>query len=109
MAGAPNLVRGRSHSANVSARDLALQGFLDALSSDYYPAGLLQAAFMLHRELDYPLPEAIARVSANPAEMVGLNDRGRIAPGQRADLIEVSIRDELPVVKRVCRRGERVA
>jgi alpha-D-ribose 1-methylphosphonate 5-triphosphate diphosphatase len=109
VAGAPNLVRGGSHSANVSARDLAAAGVLDVLSSDYFPAGLVQAAFHLHHHLDFPLPQAVARISANPARAVRLEDRGQISPGFRADLVRVRICDDLPVVCTVWRQGRRVS
>ncbi len=108
VAGAPNLVRGGSHSGNVSALELAEADLLDALSSDYVPSGLLQAAFVLHRKVGLPLPEAIAKVSLNPAQMIGFSDRGLIAPGFHADLVRVSILDDLPVVRTVWREGERV-
>jgi alpha-D-ribose 1-methylphosphonate 5-triphosphate diphosphatase len=108
VAGAPNLVRGSSHSGNVSAGQLARLGLLDILSSDYVPSGLLSAAFVLHQDLGYALPQAIARVSANPAAVIGLADRGQIAPGRRADLVRVSVCDGLPVVRTVWREGRRV-
>lgn len=109
VAGAPNLVRGGSHSGNVSALELAESKLLDALSSDYVPSGLLQAAFVLHRKSGLTLPEAIAKVSLNPAEMLGFSDRGLITPGRRADLVQVSIYDDLPVVRTVWREGRRVS
>lgn len=109
VAGAPNLVRGGSHSGNVSAHCLAAFGLLDSLSSDYVPSGLLQAAFCLHHHLDHKLPEAIAKVSANPAAMVGLHDRGEILAGKRADLVRVSIIEGLPIVRTVWREGKRVS
>ena len=84
--GAPNVVRGGSHSGNVSAIDLAEAGLLDALSSDYAPISLVHAAFALHERVGLSLPDAIATISANPADMLGLDDRGRIAPGLRGDL-----------------------
>ncbi len=108
VAGAPNVVRGASHSGNISAHDLAENGLLDALSSDYVPSSLLQSAFLLHHGLDFPLHEAVAMVSATPAEMLNLHDRGQILPGRRADLVRVSIRDGLPVVRTVWRQGKRV-
>ena len=103
--GAPNVVRGGSHSGNVSALDLARRGLLDALSSDYMPISLLHAAFLLHQRHGATLPAAIAKVSTNPARMVGLDDRGTIAEGQRADLIRVTIDHDIPVVRRVWRAG----
>ncbi|KHN49412.1 phosphonate metabolism protein PhnM, partial [Dickeya fangzhongdai] len=89
LMGAPNIVRGGSHSGNVAASHLAEQGLLDILSSDYYPASLLDAAFRLAADERNPftLPQTVAMVSANPAQSVGLDDRGRIADGLRADLV----------------------
>lgn len=109
VAGSPNLVRGGSHSGNVSAADLARKGHLDALSSDYVPVSLLQSAFLLHERILDDLPAAMRKVSATPARMVGLDDRGRIAEGLRADLIQVSDRFEAPVIRQVWREGKRVA
>jgi len=109
MAGAPNLVRGRSHSDNVSAGELAGRGLLDILSSDYVPAAALHGAWTLHVRHDMPLHQAVAAVSAVPAERVGLDDRGELIPGRRADMIRVAIHGEVPVVRSVWRAGERVA
>jgi alpha-D-ribose 1-methylphosphonate 5-triphosphate diphosphatase len=107
--GAPNLVLGGSHSGNVSARQLAEHGLLDALSSDYVPVSLLHGAFRLHHELDLPLPQAIAPISRNPATMIGLDERGAIAPGLRADLVRARLIADTPSVVAVWREGERVA
>jgi alpha-D-ribose 1-methylphosphonate 5-triphosphate diphosphatase len=109
LTGAPNVVRGESHSGNVSALALAEQGLVDILSSDYVPASLLPAAFRLVRELDYTLPAAIRLVAGNPAEAMGLDDRGRIAPELRADIVRVVERGGLPLVRAVWSAGERVA
>ena len=110
LMGAPNLVRGKSHSGNVAAAELAEHGLLDILSSDYYPASLLHAAFVLTQApFDLSLPEASAIVSANPARQVGLDDRGEIRPGMRADLIRVAMAGDIPVIRGVWRAGRRVA
>lgn len=110
LMGAPNIVRGSSHSGNVSARDLAGHGLLDILSSDYIPYSLIQSAFFLgEAETGISLPEAVALVSRNPARAVGLEDRGTIAPGKRADLVRVRCDEEVPVVRTVWREGRRVA
>ncbi|MCP9339516.1 alpha-D-ribose 1-methylphosphonate 5-triphosphate diphosphatase [Stutzerimonas xanthomarina] len=109
LMGAPNIVRGGSHSGNIAAADLARRGALDILSSDYYPASLLQAAFMLSALGNgYDLPKAIATVSLAPARAAGLDDRGEIRPGLRADLLQASDRHGLPVVRQVWRQGRRV-
>ena len=88
--GSPNLVRGGSHSGNVSAGELAASGILHALSSDYMPISLLHGALMLADEHGYSVPAAIATVSTNVAEMLGFHDRGEIAAGKRADLVLVN-------------------
>ncbi len=106
--GAPNVVRGGSHSGNVAAADLARLGLLDSLSSDYVPASLLMAAFRLVAEVGFTVPQALARVSLNPARAAGLLDRGEIAPGLRADLVQVRMVGEQPVVRAVWREGRRV-
>lgn len=108
VAGAPNVVRGRSHSGNVSASGLAGQGLLDSLSSDYAPISLLHGAFVLHRRVGLSLPDAMAIVTRNPARMVGLDDRGEIAPGLRADLVRVCDHEDMPVVRCVWREAVRV-
>lgn len=107
--GAPNVVRGGSHSGNISARDLATLGQLDILSSDYAPVSLLHAAFLLHDAIGMALPEAVATVSRKPAEALRLGDRGELAPGKRADLVRVRIIDGMPIARQVWRAGERVA
>lgn len=111
--GGPNVVRGGSHSGNVAAAELARQGLLDILSSDYVPASLLGAALRLERDGLATLPEAVAMVSTNPARATGLQDRGALREGLRADLIRVRLVD-LPdgsrhgVVRAVWREGRRV-
>jgi alpha-D-ribose 1-methylphosphonate 5-triphosphate diphosphatase len=106
--GAPNMVRGGSHSGNVAAAALARADLLDALSSDYVPASLLHAAFLLQRE-GLKLPKAIATVSRNPARMAGLTDRGEIALGLRADFLRVRMVDDVPVVIETWKAGTRIA
>lgn len=88
MMGAPNLIRGGSHSGNVSALALARAELLDILSSDYVPASLLSGALMLG-DLWGDMARGLATVTAAPAAAVGLKDRGRIAEGARADLIRI--------------------
>lgn len=109
VAGAPNVVRGGSHSGNVSATDLARRRLLDGLSSDYVPSSLLQAAWLLMRDEGFPPWEAIALVTSGPARAAGLLDRGAIVAGQRADLLRVSEVRTTPVVREVWRGQRRVA
>jgi alpha-D-ribose 1-methylphosphonate 5-triphosphate diphosphatase len=109
LMGAPNVVRGKSHSGNISATDLVRAGLLDILSSDYVPFAPLQAAFALPQRVDnVGLPAAIATVTRNPARAAGLDDRGEIAVGKRADLVRVKLVGGLPVVRGVWRQGMRV-
>lgn len=109
IAGAPNIVRGGSHSGNVSALELAREGVLDALSSDYVPASLLLAAWILRRDAGFSLSEAVDVVSGSPARACGFDDRGAIADGLRADLVRVREVDGHPVVREVWSIGRRVA
>ena len=89
MMGAPNLIRGGSHSGNVAAHDLARADLLDIVSSDYVPSALLSAGLMLG-DLWGDMARGVATVTSAPAAAVGLADRGRIGVGARADLIRVS-------------------
>jgi|YNPMSStandDraft_1061717.scaffolds.fasta_scaffold00286_13 alpha-D-ribose 1-methylphosphonate 5-triphosphate diphosphatase len=109
VAGAPNVVRGGSHSGNVRAADLIREDLVDVLASDYVPAAMLNAAFLLHDRLHLPLPQAVATVTRKPALMVGLDDRGAIAPDLRADLVQVHLADGHPLVRQVWREGRRIA
>ena len=107
--GAPNVVRGKSHNGNISASELAREGVLDVLSSDYVPFSLLLAGFLLPQQVEgITLPQAIRTVTANPARAAGLDDRGEIALGKRADLVRVRRMNGTPVVRSVWREGQRV-
>jgi alpha-D-ribose 1-methylphosphonate 5-triphosphate diphosphatase len=111
LMGGPNLVRGGSHSGNVSVSQLADIGALDILSSDYVPFSMLQAAFILGERPEWTLPRAVSAVAAAPAAAIGLHDRGRLAEGLRADVVRVrrEAPGEVPVVRAVWREGQRVA
>lgn len=110
LMGAPNVVRGGSHSGNIAARDLAEAGILDVLSSDYVPSSLLYGAFKLADDVEaIGLPQAVALVTATPARTVGFRDRGIIGQGMRADIVRVRHHKGIPVVRAVWREGMRVA
>jgi alpha-D-ribose 1-methylphosphonate 5-triphosphate diphosphatase len=110
LMGAPNVVRGGSHSGNIAAVDLAREGLLHILSSDYVPSSLLMGALHLPQHVPaIDLAAAVRTVTKAPAEAVGLHDRGEIAVGKRADVIRVHIARDIPVVRAVWREGQRVA
>lgn len=105
--GAPNLVRGGSHSGNVAAGALAREGLLDILSSDYIPAALLLGAVQLG-DLWGDMARGIATVTAAPAAQAGLTDRGRLEAGLRADVIRFARHEGMPLLRGVWSRGVRV-
>src|SRR5262245_17345315 len=102
--GAPNVLRGMSHTGNLSAIEALQAGVVDMLASDYSPAALLQAVFILVEQGVLPLHESVRLISQGPAAALGLRDRGRIAVGMAADiaLIEPTPR---PRVRGTIRRG----
>jgi len=108
MMGAPNLMRGGSHSGNVSAEDLVKPGYLQILGSDYVPSTLLRAAVKLGGQLN-DMAAGMATVTARPARAVGLDDRGRIAVGLRADLLRFGVEGSHPVIRGVWSGGRQVA
>ncbi|WP_299747348.1 alpha-D-ribose 1-methylphosphonate 5-triphosphate diphosphatase [uncultured Tateyamaria sp.] len=85
--GSPNVVRGGSHKGNASALDLITMGLCDAIASDYHYPSPRRAALMLAKSGLMDLAGAWALVSSGPAKVLGLTDRGTLAPGKRADLV----------------------
>ena len=108
MMGAPNLMRGGSHSGNVSAIDLVEPGYLRILSSDYVPSTLLRAAVKMGQMIE-DMARAMTTVTLAPARAVGLNDRGLIAEGLRADLVRFKLVDGTPIIRGVWSQGRQVA
>nr|WP_313759377.1 alpha-D-ribose 1-methylphosphonate 5-triphosphate diphosphatase [Escherichia coli] len=110
LMGAPNIVRGGSHSGNVAASELAQLGLLDILSSDYYPASLLDAAFRVADDQSnrFTLPQAVKLVTKNPAQALNLQDRGVIGEGKRADLVLAHRKGNHIHIDHVWRQGKRV-
>ena len=89
--------------------DLAERQVLDILSSDYVPSSMVHGVYMLWQSgAKATLSDAVATVSSTPAQAVGLDDRGEIALGKRADLVRVSVRNDTPAVVSVWREGQRV-
>ena len=108
MMGAPNVVRGGSHSGNVAADELADAGLLDILSSDYVPASLLMGAMHLGDRLGC-MAKGVSTVSSAPARAAKLTDRGTLAPNLRADLVRFARIEDAPVVRGVWVQGRKVA
>jgi alpha-D-ribose 1-methylphosphonate 5-triphosphate diphosphatase len=99
VAGAPNVLRGGSHSGNVSAAELVEAGLVDGLTSDYLPSTPLAAAVLLAARGLVDLPGAVRLVTSGPAGVAGLADRGELVAGKRADLIAVTVDDGWPTVR----------
>ena len=97
VAGAPNVVRGGSHTGNVSAAELVVAGVADSLASDYLPSSMLPAAVRLVRDGVLSLPHAVRLITSGPAACVGLNDRGVLTEGFRADLVLTDLSKTWPV------------
>ncbi len=108
MMGAPNVVRGGSHSGNVAADELADAGLLDILSSDYVPASLLMGAMHLGDRLGC-MAKGVSTVTSAPASAARLTDRGTLAPDLRADLVRFTRIEGAPVVRGVWVQGRKVA
>ena len=109
IAGAPNIVRGGSHSGNIAAADLVRAGRVDAFASDYVPAALVESAWLCVEQTGVSLSQAVGYITDTPARMARLPDRGRLEAGLRADLVHVTVHQGMPVVRQVWRAGIRVA
>jgi alpha-D-ribose 1-methylphosphonate 5-triphosphate diphosphatase len=101
--GSPNVMRGGSHSGNVDAEELIRLDLCTSLASDYLPTTLLAAVFLLVERSVTTLSRAVALVTSGPAHVLGLNDRGRIEAGARADLVLVDLDGRWPRVHQVLR------
>jgi alpha-D-ribose 1-methylphosphonate 5-triphosphate diphosphatase len=97
--GAPNVVRGGSHTGWTRAADMIARGLCSVLASDYYYPAPLLAAFRLAADGVLPLADAWGLISAGPAKAAGLTDRGVLAQGRRADIILVD--DGVPLRPRI--------
>jgi len=106
--GAPNILRGKSQSGSMKALDAIEAGVADCLCADYAPAALIVAVIKLSSLTHIDLAAAVRLVTLNPAKAAGLDDRGEIAIGKRADLIMVDMPTGLPQVGRVWLNGQTV-
>lgn len=102
VAGAPNVLLGGSHTGNLSAAEAVRAGAIDILCSDYYPASLLHAVFMLHKKYNQPLPALFRLVTLNPAKAVRTDSLcGSLEPGKQADILILKLlEDGFPAVNR---------
>jgi alpha-D-ribose 1-methylphosphonate 5-triphosphate diphosphatase len=105
VAGAPNLLRGKSQAGSMRALDGIRADAIDCLCSDYSPASLIVAVFQLAQLKEINLHDVVRLVTSHPAKACGLLDRGEIAVGKRADLIAVSQPGNLPQVTDVFVEG----
>ncbi len=96
--GAPNVVRGKSQSGNISARNLIEANCCDFLCSDYHPSSMLQAVYCMHQEMGMDLVDALSYVTVSPAQTAQLSDRGDIRPGMLADLVVIEDKNMPKVV-----------
>jgi alpha-D-ribose 1-methylphosphonate 5-triphosphate diphosphatase len=97
VVGSPNIIKGGSHSDNLSARDAVESGFADIICSDYSPKSLFHSLFMLDKLGIIPLHEAVNMASLNPAKAIGLDsETGSIEKGKKADLLIVDLDNEIP-------------
>jgi alpha-D-ribose 1-methylphosphonate 5-triphosphate diphosphatase len=110
IAGAPNILLGGSHSGNLSAAEAVSDGCIDILCSDYYPAAMLHAVFILHEKYGLGLAEAFSLVTINPARAVRMDGlTGSIEPGKRADILIIEkIENGFPAVTSAIVDGKRV-
>lgn len=108
VAGAPNIMLGGSHTGNLSAAEAIDAGAIDILCSDYYPASLLHAVFILHRDWNVALEDAFRLVTLNPAKAVKADGlRGSIEPGKAADVLVIhELEDGYPAVDTVLISGQ---
>lgn len=106
--GAPNVLRGGSHTGCPSAGEMVAKGLCTMLASDYYYPALLQAPFRLASDGAASLEAAWALVSSNPAKALGFTDRGQIAAGMRADLVVVDTAHDRPSVVATIAAGKLV-
>ena len=99
VVGAPNIIRGNSHSGNMCATTAILEDCGDIICSDYYPATMLKSIFMMHEQEGVSLPEMVKRVTLNPARAARIDaDYGSIEVGKKADVVIVELLDGYPVV-----------
>jgi len=109
IAGAPNLMMGKSHSGNLSAREGVLDGSISMISSDYYPSAMLVSIFNMWENYGVDLNEMFNMVTINPARATGIGDEvGSIEEGKYADLLVINKKGKFPAIKMAFIDGHKV-
>jgi len=99
VVGSPNILRGCSHSGNMSAAEAIIEDCADILCSDYYPAAILHSIFLMHIKHGIPLPQMVNKATLNAAKAMRIDrDYGSIETGKKADLLIVELMDGYPVI-----------
>jgi alpha-D-ribose 1-methylphosphonate 5-triphosphate diphosphatase len=107
--GAPNILRGRSATGNLNAREAIRAGYGSIICSDYAPVALLHAGMTLVQKGIIDLVKMSRMLSSNPARAVGIDySTGAIEEGKRADLVLVDLNDDIPAIKRTFVQGRQV-
>jgi len=102
VVGAANILRGCSHSGNLSASEAILEDCADILCSDYYPAAILNSIFHMNEKFGVELPKMVNMATLNPAKATKTDkDYGSIEAGKKADLMIVDLLDGYPVITHV--------
>lgn len=104
--GAPNVVRGKSHSSNLRAMDAIKAGHANIICSDYHPPAMLAAVFHLVKE-GFDLSQAVRMMTLHPALALGMEATyGSIETGKAADLILVELHEGVPLLRKTIVGGE---
>lgn len=90
LIGAEQVLLNACLQGNIPARSLIRDRLVRALVADQNPAAMAQAALSLWRNGSMGLAHAWAMVSALPAQIMHLPDRGVIDYGKRADLVVIN-------------------
>jgi len=102
VVGSANILRGSSHSGNLSAAEAVLKDCADIICSDYYPAAILYSIFHMNKKYGVTLPEMVNKATLNPAKAMRIEkDYGSIEIGKKADLMIVDIFDDDPAITHV--------
>ncbi len=109
LMGAPNLVRGGSHTGNAAAEELARLGCSTPVLGLCARQPAVGPFDLVRRVPSIRWRRRCAWSPRTRRDAAKLTDRGEIAPGKRADLVRVAMAGDIPVARAVWREGARVA